>query len=81
MRVRLSIRRHRLPPADVLWVIPDSQINPGTTISRLLSQIDEILPLENDNWGFEDYVVEVEGYECLHFQPVGDVLKEGDHVT
>jgi hypothetical protein len=81
MRVKLSVHRNRLPPAAVLWSIPEDQINPGTTVSKLLQQIDEIIPLEADEWGFEDYIVEVDGFECMHFQPVGDVIKEGDVIT
>jgi len=80
MRLRLTVLRHRLPPTDFLWSISDEQTNTGTTISRFLTQIDEIVPLEAEHWGLEDYVVCVDNFECLHFQNVGNVLKEGDHV-
>lgn len=32
-------------------------------------------------WGLEDYVVEVNGFECLHFMSVDGLLKEGDEVV
>jgi hypothetical protein len=81
MRLCLTILRNRLPATDVLWSLPEEQTTPATTISRLLAQIDEVIPLEAEHWGLEDYVVTVEGFECLHFQTVGNVLKDGDHVV
>jgi len=80
MRLRLSILRNRLPKTEVLWALPEEQNNPSTTISRFLAKIDEVIPLEAEQWGLEDYVVTVDGFECLHFQTVGSVLKDGDHV-
>ena len=32
-------------------------------------------------WGLEDYVVEVNGFECLHFMSVDGLLREGDEVV
>jgi hypothetical protein len=81
MKVRLSVQRHRLPTAEVLWVLSDPQTNPSSSIARLLVEVNEIIPLESEHWGLEDYVVQVGGFECLHFQRIGDVLSEGDHVT
>ena len=31
-------------------------------------------------WGLEDYVVEVRGYECLHYMDVDGLLRDGDEV-
>ena len=81
MRLRLTILRHRLPATEILWAIPEEQTNAATTVSRLLAQINEVIPLEAQHWGLEDYVISVDGFECLHFQAVGNVLKEGDHVV
>jgi hypothetical protein len=81
MRLGLTILRHRLPVTEILWALPQEQNNPLTTVSRLLAQIDEIIPLESEHWGLEDYVVTVDGFECLHFQTVGNVLKDGDNVV
>jgi hypothetical protein len=47
----------------------------------MLTQVDEVIPLESEHWGLEDYVVQVDGFECLHFSKIGEVLKPGDHVT
>jgi hypothetical protein len=80
MRLGLTIIRHRLPATEILWALPEEQNNPSTTVARLLAQIDEIIPLEAEHWGLEDYVVTVDGFECLHFQTVGNVLKDGDHI-
>ncbi|KAL9028583.1 MAG: hypothetical protein Q9196_003072 [Gyalolechia fulgens] len=50
------------------------------TISQLLEQVNDIIPLESGEWGLEDYMVEVGGFECLHFLETSQVLKEGDEV-
>lgn len=76
MRVRLNVARHELPATKILWnVSPEA-----TTISKLLEQIHEVIPLESDGWGIEDYAVEVNGYEALHFVNPDSVLHEDDEV-
>lgn len=83
MRLRLTVRRHRLPDSLVIWAI-DTSSNP--TIYHLLEQINETIPIESDGeWGLDDYAVEVKGnsgvnYECLHFQNVASVIKDEDEV-
>ncbi|KAF3391162.1 hypothetical protein DPV78_011294 [Talaromyces pinophilus] len=66
--------------------------NEGCTIAQLLEDINEVVPLETaveavgenedtgGQWGLEDYVVEVNGFECLHFMSVDGLLREGDEV-
>jgi len=82
MRIRLTIQRNQLNPVEVLWTIPeDSYKSPSHTISRWLAEVDETFPLETDEWGLEDYVVHIQGFECLHFKTTGDVFRTGDHVT
>ena len=86
MRLRLSIQRHGLPPAQILWNAGGLRPNhaasgPNSTVSNFLEQINEVLPLESEEWGLEDYVVEVEGFECLHFCPITQILKDEDKVT
>ncbi|KAL8697626.1 MAG: hypothetical protein Q9224_002221, partial [Gallowayella concinna] len=86
MRLRLTVQRHGLPPARVLWTItavrpPFSAAGSEPTIAQLLEQINEIIPLESGDWGLEDYAVEVRGFECLHFSEANDVLKEDDEVS
>jgi len=76
MRVRLSIQRHELPEVKVLWPIA-TEIN---TISELLDSINNSIPLESDAWGLDDYVVEIEGFECLHYANVRSVLNENDEL-
>lgn len=80
LRIRLSIYRHYLPVFKLVYNLTDPST---TTIAQLLEQIDEKVPLEavEEGWGLEDYVVRVQGYECLHYSPVGDVLREGDEVV
>lgn len=86
MRLQLIVQRHGLPPAQVLWTVgpPMKPSNgaPGTslTISQFLEQVNEIIPLEADEWGLEDYAVEVQGFECLHFSELCQVLRENDEV-
>ncbi|KAI9885117.1 MAG: hypothetical protein M1823_003085 [Watsoniomyces obsoletus] len=79
MRLRLSIQRHGLPNTQILWTIAGSG-DKSISIAELLEQVNNIIPLEAEDWGLEDYAVECAGYECLHFQPVGTVLKDLDQV-
>lgn len=85
MRLRLLVQRHRLPPTQVVWTTCSHQFlhsstGPSVTISQLLEQVNEVIPLESEDWGLEDYSVEVRNFECLHFSEVSDVLKEDDEV-
>jgi hypothetical protein len=82
MRLRLAVRRNGLPETNVVWPISLAE-NP--TIASLLEQVNDILPLESGDGGLEDYAVELRGndgssFECLHFQPIRNVLKEDDQV-
>ena len=54
--------------------------------------MNEVIPLETQigdadsqydggQWGLEDYVVEVQGFECLHFMEVDGLLRDGDEVV
>ncbi|OCL07729.1 hypothetical protein AOQ84DRAFT_440025 [Glonium stellatum] len=80
MRLRLSIQRHALPPVEVLWNISEEQSLKLFSVAQLLEEINHIIPLESQDWGLEDYVVEVGGFECLHFSQVAQVLKDEDRV-
>lgn len=85
MRLQLTVQRQSIPPVRVLWTVnatrPTSNA-PGAsfTISQFLDQVNEVIPLEADDWGLEDYAVEVRGFECLHFSELQTVLKEDDEV-
>jgi hypothetical protein len=65
----------------VLWSVPANASPQAYTISRLLEDVNAILPLEAEHWGLEDYVVEVGGFECLHFTPVAQALKDDDELV
>ncbi|KAL2351484.1 hypothetical protein BJ546DRAFT_852521 [Cryomyces antarcticus] len=80
MRLRLSIHRHSLPAVKILWNTGDGK-TPSTTVAQFLEQVNEIVPLEAEQWGFEDYVVEITGYECLHFQKLENVCRDEDAVS
>ena len=85
MRLQLTIQRHTLPPVHVLWTVgvvrpPYAAAGASATVSQLLEQINEIIPLESEDWGLEDYAVEVRGFECLHFSELGQILREDDEV-
>jgi hypothetical protein len=81
MRIYLTVRRNRLEPVDLVWSIPEYASRSAVpTISRLLSSVDEVVPLESNDWGLEDYMVQIEGFECLHYARLEDVLQNGDHV-
>ena len=86
MRLQLTVQRHGLPPVQVLWT-STSLVRPpllaagnSVTISQFLEQVNDILPLESEDWGLEDYSVEVRGFECLHFAEVNQVLRDDDEV-
>ena len=81
MRLRLSVQRHKLPATNILWNVPSNASTQAYTIARLLEDINAILPLEAEHWGLEDYVVEIDGFECLHFSPVAQSLKDDDTVS
>ncbi|KAL9132206.1 MAG: hypothetical protein Q9217_000010 [Psora testacea] len=74
--------KHGLPPANVLWTVRPLTVaaGAGTTISQFLEQVNDVIPLEADEWGLEDYAVEVNGFECLHFSELHQVLNEDDEV-
>lgn len=81
MRLRLVIKRNELPTVKILHHIPIETTGP-ITVSRLLEDINAIVPLESDIWGLEHYVVQdAEGYECLHFDEVSNVLSDGQEVV
>lgn len=82
LRLRLVVRRNGLPETNVIWPV---SLDDKPTVARLLEQVNEILPLESADWGLEDYAVELKSsdgcfFECLHFQPIQNVLKEDDQV-
>ncbi|KAF1955271.1 hypothetical protein CC80DRAFT_447641 [Byssothecium circinans] len=81
MRLRLSVQRNNLPASNILWNVPDTNSPQAYTIARLLEDVNQVLPLEAEQWGLEDYVVEVNGFECLHFSPVSQTLKDDDLVS
>jgi hypothetical protein len=81
MRFRLSVFRHGLPPMRVVWSTPDEQLDGVFLVSRLLSEINDIIPLDPGERGLEDYVVQLGEYELLHFHNLADVLRENDKIT
>lgn len=85
MRLHLTVQRNALPPVRILWTTAAlgplySAAGKELAISQFLEQVNDILPLESGEWGLEDYLVEVGGFECLHFLEARHVLKEGDEV-
>lgn len=78
MRLRLSVLRHQLPQVKILWSLVKESSNRPETVSQLLEQVNEVIPLESEDWGLEDYVVEVGGFECLHYFNLQDILKDED---
>ena len=66
----------------LLWET-DTALNPGldNIVSNLLTAVNTVIPLEVAAWGLEDYVVELAGFEVLHFHLVSTVFKEDDEVV
>lgn len=80
LRLRLVVRRHALPDVRIVFPV---RLDNDPTIANLLEQVNDVIPLESyeSSWGLEDYAVELEnGFELLHFQSVGEVLKEDEEV-
>ncbi|KAK4104375.1 hypothetical protein N658DRAFT_521049 [Parathielavia hyrcaniae] len=82
MRLRLMVRRHALPEVRVVFAV---QLDNEPTIASLLEQVNEIVPLESNDWGLEDYAVELRdssghAFDCLHFQQVSSVLNNDEQV-
>lgn len=82
LRLRLVVRRHALPEVRVVFAV---QLDTDPTIANLVEQVNEIIPLESNDWGLEDYVVELRdsnghGFDCLHFQQVSAILKNDEEV-
>lgn len=77
MRLRLRIERNALPSTQAIWPVKESK----STIAQLLQHINEVFPLEGDEWGLEDYTVTVGGYECLHYHELGAVCRDEDEVV
>lgn len=81
MRLYITVRRNGIPETPIVWNVE----NTSSTIAQLLEQLNDAIPIETGDWGYDDYAVELKGingahFECLHFQPVGTVLKENDEV-
>ncbi|TID26355.1 hypothetical protein E2P81_ATG00831 [Venturia nashicola] len=81
MRIRLCVRRNGLPDANLLWPAVEQVNGSKQKIADLLTAVNETMPLESLDWTLEDYVVEIAGFECLHWQFLGHVLKDEDQVT
>lgn len=82
MRLRLAIHRNQLPATRIWWDTASSfQPADDHTVSALLARISQVVPLDGASWGLEDYVVEVDGFEVLHFQLLDAILKENDEVV
>ncbi|KAF2091187.1 hypothetical protein K490DRAFT_62509 [Saccharata proteae CBS 121410] len=81
MRLRLSVQRHALPQVDLVWGVPDDPAHATTTVSQLLTEVNDIVPLESEAWGLEDYVAQLGSFELLHFSRLSQILKDEDHVT
>lgn len=82
LRIRLIVRRHGLPEARILFNVP---LDNDPTIAQLVEHVNESIPLENEDWGLDDYAVELHAkdghaFECLHFQSVASILEKDDEI-
>ncbi|KAF2751226.1 hypothetical protein M011DRAFT_455268 [Sporormia fimetaria CBS 119925] len=81
MRLRLTVQRNGLPAVNLLWSMPTGADPQYYTISKFLEDLHHIVPLEAADWGLEDYVVQVGRFECVHYAPLAEVLKDEDEVV
>ncbi|KAJ1326200.1 transcriptional regulator ATRX [Microdochium nivale] len=82
MRLRVVVLRNGLPETRYMLPVP---LDGNPTIAKLLELVNGCTPIESDDWGLDDYVVELPApdgsrNECLHFHPIRAVLKEDDQV-
>ncbi|KAI9888530.1 MAG: hypothetical protein M1814_006830 [Vezdaea aestivalis] len=85
MRLNLTIHRNGLAPCSLVWTPEGFGSRLGipvhASIDEFLQQVNEIVPLESDDWGLEDYVVSVNGpWHCLHFHELWRAFRDGDQV-
>lgn len=83
LRLRLRIQRSGLPETRIVFLFNASN---DATVSKFLERVNEIIPLEADDWGLEDYVVELQSpdgtaFECLHFQQISNLLDKDEEVV
>ncbi|KAH7025704.1 uncharacterized protein B0I36DRAFT_351683 [Microdochium trichocladiopsis] len=82
MRLRVVVQRNGLPETRYMLPVP---LEGNPTIAKLLELVNSCTPIESDEWGLEDYAVELPApdgtrNECFHFQSVREVLKEDEQV-
>ena len=84
LRLRLSICRYAVPEVKIVWPCTATK---DLTVAQLVGQVNNVVPLESGEWGLEDYVVELVGgggsahsFECLHYQAVETLFRDGDEV-
>lgn len=82
LRIRLVVRRNGLPETRLVYTIP---VDDDPTIAKLVELVNETIPLETEDWGLEDYVVEMRddsgtAFECLHYQTVTSVIEPDEKV-
>ncbi|KAK6338971.1 hypothetical protein TWF696_009767 [Orbilia brochopaga] len=81
-RVRLVIHRPDVPQVRILWPL-GSKIsgNPRYSVYDLLTDVSNVIPLDDWNLGLEDYVAEFAGCELLHFMPIKELISDNDELT
>jgi hypothetical protein len=81
MRLKLQIRRPDLATTRIWWDTTQClEDKPNATVAHLLQYVNEVCPLDYDSLGLEDYVLEKDGYEFVHYQHVGGILRDGDEI-
>ncbi|MCJ1280959.1 hypothetical protein MMC26_000277 [Xylographa opegraphella] len=88
MRLQLTVSRQGMVSVYLLWdpiALRPNRTEDGAniTIAQLLDQINEIVPLEAADWGLEDYVVEVNGFEYLRLRKISgrhQISWDGKHL-
>ncbi|KAK8173376.1 hypothetical protein IWX90DRAFT_426784 [Phyllosticta citrichinensis] len=81
MRLKLTVKRHKLPSIDLLWAVTNDRSKKASTVAALLEEVNAVIPLETEDWDLDDYVVELGDFEALHFQNITSIFTNEDHVT
>lgn len=88
MRLRLTVEIAGRAPVSIVWPVVFPPAYPKKSnflVSDLLVQLNKVFPLERTTadghaFALDMYAVELNGYECLHFQQLDQVFVDGDAV-
>ncbi|KAK6344995.1 hypothetical protein TWF718_006939 [Orbilia javanica] len=81
-RARLLINREGLAPVRIVWPLqPAIEQNPRYSVYDLLKDVNKAFPLDDGASGLEDYTVEIDGCDLVHYMPIAHLVSDQDEIT